>query len=76
VAVGRSNGINTKDDLEVIQRLEELGAEVVCLMQPDLKVLCDALWDEQGYHIFVFTGHSGSREMGKLVGLRLTTKIA
>ncbi|MBD0361543.1 MAG: phosphate ABC transporter substrate-binding protein, partial [Coleofasciculus sp. C3-bin4] len=26
VAVGRSDGINTKDDLEVIQRLEELGA--------------------------------------------------
>jgi ABC-type phosphate transport system substrate-binding protein len=66
VAVGRSNGINTKDDLEVIQKLEERGAEVVCLMQPDLKVLCEALWDEQGYHIFVFTGHSGSREDGQI----------
>lgn len=48
VAYGRSDGINTKDDLELIQRLEELGAEVVCLMQPDLKLLCEALWDEQG----------------------------
>lgn len=66
VAVGRSDGINTKDDLEVIRRLEELGAEVVCLMQPDLKVLCEALWDEQGYHIFIFTGHSGSREDGQI----------
>lgn len=66
VAVGRSNAISTKDDLEVIQRLEELGAKVVCLMQPDLKVLCEALWDEQGYHIFVFTGHSGSREDGQI----------
>jgi ABC-type phosphate transport system substrate-binding protein len=66
VAVGRSDGINTKDDLEIIQRLEELGAEVVCLMQPELKDLCNALWDEQSYHIFVFTGHSGSREDGQI----------
>ncbi|MGB3656223.1 MAG: hypothetical protein WBA41_34115 [Rivularia sp. (in: cyanobacteria)] len=34
VAVGRSDGINTKDDLEVIKDLEKHGAEVVCLMQP------------------------------------------
>lgn len=74
VAVGRSDGINTKDDLEVIQRLEELGAEVVCLMQPDLKVLCEALWDEQGYHIFVFTGHSGSREDGQIGWIEVNEK--
>jgi len=74
VAVGRSNGINTKDDLEVIQRLEELGAEVVCLMQPDLKVLCDALWDELGYHIFIFTGHSGSRADGQIGWIEVNDK--
>jgi ABC-type phosphate transport system substrate-binding protein len=74
VAVGRSDGINTKDDLEVIQRLEELGAEVVCLMQPDLKDLCEALWDEQGYHIFVFTGHSGSREDGQIGWIEVNDK--
>jgi len=66
VAVGRSNGINTKDDLEVLRQLEELGAEVVSLMQPNLKVLCEALWDEIGYHIFIFTGHSGSQEDGQI----------
>ncbi|GAB1543008.1 hypothetical protein NUACC21_56820 [Scytonema sp. NUACC21] len=66
VAVGRSDGINTKDDIEVVRRLEELGAEVVCLMQPNLRNLCEALWDEQGYHIFIFTGHSGSQKDGQI----------
>lgn len=66
VVVGRSDGINTQDDLEVIQNLENLGAKVVCLMQPRLKELCEALWEEQGYHIFIFTGHSGSREDGQI----------
>ncbi|NJO57534.1 MAG: CHAT domain-containing protein [Richelia sp. RM2_1_2] len=64
VTVGRSDGINTKDDLQVIKDLENHGAEVVCLMQPNRQELCNALWDEQGYHIFIFTGHSGSRADG------------
>ncbi|MBF2017778.1 MAG: substrate-binding domain-containing protein [Rivularia sp. T60_A2020_040] len=64
VTVGRSDGINTKDDLQVIKELEKHGAEVICLMQPNRQELCNALWDEQGYHIFIFTGHSGSREDG------------
>lgn len=74
VAVGRSDGINTKDDLEVIRKLEELGAEVVCLMQPSHKALCETLWDEQGYHIFIFTGHSGSREDGQIGWIELNDK--
>jgi ABC-type phosphate transport system substrate-binding protein len=74
VAVGRSDGINTTDDLEVVRRLEELGAEVVCLMQPNLKTLCEALWDEQGYHIFIFTGHSGSRKDGQIGWIEVNDK--
>jgi len=71
VAVGRSDGINTKNDLEVIKELEQHGAEVICLMQPSRKELCDALWNEQGYHIFIFTGHSGSREDGQIGWIEL-----
>ncbi|MEL6457140.1 MAG: substrate-binding domain-containing protein [Cyanobacteria bacterium J06621_15] len=71
VAVGRSDGINTKDDLEVIKELEQHGAEVVCLMQPNRKELCNALWNEQGYHIFIFTGHSGSKEDGQIGWIEL-----
>ena len=71
VAVGRSDGINTKNDLEIIKELEQHGAEVVCLMQPNRQQLCDALWNEQGYHIFIFTGHSGSREDGHIGWIEL-----
>ncbi|MBD2678800.1 MULTISPECIES: substrate-binding domain-containing protein [Nostoc] len=74
VAVGRSDGINTKDDLKLIQDLEKDGVEVLCLMQPTRKDLCEALWDEQGYHIFVFTGHSGSQEDGQIGWIELNDK--
>ncbi|MFN6541197.1 MAG: substrate-binding domain-containing protein [Nostoc sp. EkiNYC01] len=74
VAVGRSDGINTKEDLKLIQDLEKDGVEVLCLMQPSRKDLCDALWDEQGYHIFVFTGHSGSQEDGQIGWIELNDK--
>jgi len=74
LVVGRSNGINTQSDLEVIQQLEERGAEVICLMQPSLKDLCETLWDEQGYHIFVFTGHSGSGEDGEIGWLEINNR--
>lgn len=66
VVVGRSNDINTKADIEIIQQLKEENIEVIYLMQPSLKDLCEALWDQQGYHIFIFTGHSGSREDGQI----------
>ncbi|MEO1430358.1 MAG: substrate-binding domain-containing protein [Cyanobacteria bacterium J06632_19] len=71
VVVGRSDGINTQEDLEVIKELEQHGAEVVCLMKPNLKDLCEALREEQGYHIFIFTGHSGSQENGHIGWIEL-----
>ncbi|MFN6534960.1 MAG: substrate-binding domain-containing protein [Nostoc sp. EkiNYC01] len=74
VAVGRSDGINTKDDLKVIQQLEENEVEVICLMQPSRKELCEALWNKQGYHIFVFTGHSGSQKDGQIGWIELNDK--
>ncbi|WP_118161957.1 substrate-binding domain-containing protein [Nostoc sphaeroides] len=74
VAVGRSDGINTKDDLKVIQDLETDGVEVRCLIKPSRRDLSDALWEEQGYHIFVFTGHSGSQEDGQIGWIELNDK--
>ena len=74
LVVGRSNGINTQDDLKIIQDLENHGAKVICLMQPNPKELCEALWDEQGYHIFIFTGHSGSENDGSIGWIELNDK--
>jgi ABC-type phosphate transport system substrate-binding protein len=74
VAVGRSDGINTKNDLKVIKELEQHGAEVVCLIQPTPKELSNALWDDGGYHIFIFTGHSGSQEDGSIGWIELNER--
>ncbi|KST62301.1 hypothetical protein BC008_15810 [Mastigocoleus testarum BC008] len=74
VVVGRSDGINTQNDLEIIQDLENHGAKVVCLIKPTPRSLCEALWDEDGYHIFVFTGHSGSENNGTIGWIELNDK--
>ncbi|MGK7900186.1 MAG: CHAT domain-containing protein [Hormoscilla sp.] len=66
VAVGRSDGINTESDLEVIESLRAKGADVTCLIQPEPKELYDALRSDIGYDIFIFTGHSGSGQDGKI----------
>jgi ABC-type phosphate transport system substrate-binding protein len=66
VVVGKSNGINTELDLEVIKKLEEKGVEVKYLKQPTREILADALRSETGYHIFIYTGHSRSQEDGSL----------
>ncbi|NEQ38907.1 MAG: ABC transporter substrate-binding protein [Okeania sp. SIO3I5] len=64
--VGKSDGINTELDLEVIQKLKEKGAEVKCLNQPTREILSNALREEPGYHILVFSGHSCSKEDGSI----------
>ncbi|MGD1808563.1 ABC transporter substrate-binding protein [Dapis sp. BLCC M126] len=64
--VGKSDGINTELDLEVIQKLKEKGAEVKYLHQPTREILSNALREEPGYHILVFAGHSCSKEDGSI----------
>lgn len=71
VVVGRSDGIQTQSDLAIIQKLQARGAEVTVLIQPNGRELCAALWHRQGYHIFIFTGHSGSHEDGQIGWIEL-----
>ena len=66
LVVGKSNGINTESDLQVIHQLLGNKAEIVYLLQPSLKDLAAALWCDRGYHIFIFTGHSGSNQDGTI----------
>ncbi|MGF1516133.1 MAG: substrate-binding domain-containing protein [Elainellaceae cyanobacterium] len=72
IVVGRSDGIQTQADLDIVQRLEARGADVVTLLQPSPHELSDALWDAEGYHIFVFTGHSGSQPDGQIGWIELS----
>ncbi|MDY7002544.1 MAG: ABC transporter substrate-binding protein [Cyanobacteriota bacterium] len=64
--VGKSDGINTDLDLEVIQKLKEKGAEVRFLNRPTQEILSDTLREEPGYHILIFAGHSCSKEDGSI----------
>ena len=66
LVVGKSDGINTQADLELIKQLEGKNVEIVCLLQPNRKDLCASLWCDRGYQIFVFTGHSGSNKNGEI----------
>ena len=72
--VGRSNDITTKDDLEIIEALKEYGAKVICLMQPNFKDLHETLRDKEGFHIFVFTGHSGNGANGSITWIEINEK--
>ncbi|VEP11304.1 Phosphate ABC transporter substrate-binding protein [Hyella patelloides LEGE 07179] len=66
LVVGNSNNIDTKADLQAIQQLTKKKAVITCLIQPSLKDLCTSLWHHPGYHIFIFTGHSGSNDDGTI----------
>jgi ABC-type phosphate transport system substrate-binding protein len=66
LVVGHSDGINTNSDLQIIKNLTKKQAEITCLIEPSLKELCVSLWSDRGYHIFIFTGHSGSDRDGTI----------
>ena len=51
LVVGKSDGINTQSDLEIIKQLESKNIEIVCLLQPKLKDLCASLWCDRGYQL-------------------------
>lgn len=74
VIVGRSNSTSNEEDIEFIENLKEYGAKVVCLMQPNFKDLHEALRDKEGFHIFVFSGHSGNRDDGSIGWIELNEK--
>jgi ABC-type phosphate transport system substrate-binding protein len=66
LVVGHSDGIDTNSDLQIIKDLTKKTAEITCLIEPSLKDLCAFLWCDRGYHIFIFTGHSGSNQDGTI----------
>ncbi|MBW4493558.1 MAG: CHAT domain-containing protein [Oscillatoria princeps RMCB-10] len=62
---GNSNNIDTQFDEKVIKSLEQRGAVITTLPQPNLKDLFDALWDARGWDILCFAGHSSSQDDGQ-----------
>lgn len=60
--LGNSNGINVQQDRGLLQQLPQ--TETVVLVEPDRTELNQQLWDEQGWDILFFAGHSTSQSDG------------
>jgi hypothetical protein len=58
--LGKSDKIDINFDKNLLNNLPTQDAEIKFLNKPTKKELLDRLWDEQGWHIFFFAGHSES----------------
>ncbi|MEB3828085.1 CHASE2 domain-containing protein [Phormidium sp. CCY1219] len=60
--LGNSNGIDITADREILAAIPD--AETVFLVEPSREELDDRLWDERGWDILFFAGHSEHQEEG------------
>ncbi len=61
--LGNSTGINIETDRQLLKELPD--AETVFLAEPKLREIHDQLWDEKGWDILFFAGHSSSQKNGE-----------
>lgn len=61
--LGHSEGIDIDADRQLLHRLPD--AEVSFLVEPDRDALTEALWDDRGWDILFFAGHSSSQADGR-----------
>jgi uncharacterized protein YjbI with pentapeptide repeats len=57
--LGNSQGINVDEDRQLLENF--LQAETVFLVEPTRREFDESLWDEQGWDILCFSGHSSSQ---------------
>jgi uncharacterized protein YjbI with pentapeptide repeats len=57
--LGDSVGINVEKDRKILENLN--NAEIVFLVEPSRQTLDCQLWDEQGWDILCFSGHTSSQ---------------
>ena len=61
--MGNSAGIDIAEDRKLLANLPD--AEVVFLVEPQRQQVDELLWDEKGWDILFFAGHSSSRSDGE-----------
>ena len=72
VVIGDSQGINTEVDKKIFS--ESLGDTIVkILSQPSPFDLDECLWDEQGWDILAFLGHSKSADDGSSGSIKINS---
>ncbi len=60
--LGNSSGIEIEADRKILERIPQ--SETVFLVEPTFQELHQQLWNEQGWDIFCFSGHSSSQADG------------
>jgi hypothetical protein len=73
--LGNSNGIDITADREILASIPD--AETVFLVEPSREELDDRLWDESGWDMLFFAGHSEYQDEGDrgLLAINPTDKI-
>lgn len=70
---GNSQGIDVAADRKLLASLPAI-AETVFLLEPQPQELHHWLWDEQGWDLLFFAGHSGSDGAGKKGTIKLNSR--
>lgn len=70
--LGNNEGINIELDREILESLRRKKAKIEVLEQPTRQELVDKLWDDKGWHIFFFAGHSGTDKEGNIAKFELS----
>ena len=70
--LGNSQGIDVKKDRLILQQLPD--GEVIFLVEPQRQDLDHWLWDEQGWDILFFAGHSFSQSQGMTGQLEINSQ--
>ncbi|MEO0986675.1 MAG: CHASE2 domain-containing protein [Cyanobacteria bacterium J06639_14] len=72
VVLGAQAQLDLQRDRQKLAQFGQSGVDIQYLDQPDRQTFLKALWDEQGWDIFYFGGHSGAG----LVGLNQQAQLA
>jgi WD40 repeat protein len=73
--LGNSEGIDIEFDRQEVQGLENRGAELEFLQQPTKQKLLETLWQNRGWQIFFFAGHSETEEESGKIALNRTEHL-
>ncbi|MEC4892763.1 MAG: CHAT domain-containing protein [Oscillatoria sp. PMC 1051.18] len=71
---GNNDRIDIQFDRQKLEELRSSGAEIETLDRPSKQELLAKLWEEKGWHIFFFAGHSSSNEDGTIGELEINPK--
>ncbi len=69
--LGNSAGINVQQDRALLKQLPQ--TEILFLVEPDRRELNQRLWEERGWDILFFAGHSSSQADGTTGQIELNT---